>query len=162
MTELAELRRAVAEHERDRPVEHEPQPPGDAGHHREVIRAPGEPRREAAEAQPENRRDRLVAPEIDEHAERPVAEAPQLAVTERRGDVVGDEPSLAKSVLRGRWRGGASPLRRVGYRRAVADCPYVVEAGDAQLRVDLDPAAAVERQPELADDARRLHAGRPA
>src|SRR3954452_8754785 len=60
MAELAELRRRAAEHEADRPVEHQTRAARGARHQQQVVGACGEPRREAAELDAHHRRHGLV------------------------------------------------------------------------------------------------------
>ena len=79
---------------------------------------------------------------------------------ERVRDVVGRDLGLAQHVLRGRRRRVAL-ARRVGDRGGVADRPDAGPAGHRAEAVGRDPAAVVERQPELGHDRMRLDAGGP-
>src|SRR4051794_17572983 len=162
VAELAELRGRVAEEEAYGPVEHQSRAAAGAGHEREVVGACGEPGREAAQLDAEHRGHGLVAAHVHEDAERLVAELAYPAVAERRRHVLGRELALAHRVLRRRGTDALVVLRRIGDGRGVAHRPHVVATLHAQRRIDVDPPGLVKRQPELADDPRRLDAGGPA
>src|SRR2546423_10198051 len=150
MAELTQLGGAPAEDEADGPIGHQPSPAADAGHEREMVGAYREPRGEAAQLDPEHHGYRLVAAEVDEHAERLVAELPHLPVAERSGHVVGRDLALTKRVL-GRRRGWFLAVpRRVRDGGRVADRPHVVEAPNAPVRVRLDAALRADPGPHLA------------
>src|SRR3954469_7388674 len=68
VAELSEFRRAAAEEEPDRPVDHQPGAAAATGHRGEVVGARGEPRREALEPEAEHHGHGLVAAEVHEHA----------------------------------------------------------------------------------------------
>ena len=148
--ELAELGRVAAEREVDRPVHDQPDLALDPRHHRQVVGAGQEPGGEAAPLDAERLGDRLLVAHVHEHAERLVGERLRAPGTERGGHVARHRAALAQRVLAGRRRRLAGP-GGIGNGGGVADRPHVAAPLDLAEAVDHDPAAAVERQPELLD-----------
>src|SRR6476469_1456897 len=107
------------------PVDHRARLTGGARDLAHVVGARHPPGREAAEGAAADAADRLVAAEVDEGGVAAVVELGGRTDAELGGDVAGGDGALADRVLRGRWAGPATRVRR---RRAVADRPDALQA----------------------------------
>src|SRR3954471_16841090 len=154
MPEHPELDDVAPEEERDRPVDDDTKPSLGERQLVEVIAPRHEPTGEAAQAQAHHVGDALVAAERRDLAQHAVVVRLRSAC-----DVLREAPRLTQRMLAGRRvRIRAARVRDAG---AVPERPDAVEAANAQELVDLDAAALVEGQAELAEERIRAHAGRP-
>ena len=108
----------ATEHQRHVPVDQQAQLASDAGHQQQVVGARDQPRGQAAPADAERDRDRLVVAELGDDALGAVAKRPRRAAAAARRRRCGDEPALADRVLGGRRAGLARLARRRAPRRS--------------------------------------------